>query len=426
MVTLKIKSKIINLAWKLLSYAPRLKETIYRFYAWRIFEIVPKLKNFIYRIYDKFWYIELIIENKDFDLSKIQINNYNIEINRLVSVLSKPNYIIEELKKDEKIWESVEKLRDITVTHEYQLLKKHFVDKEKWHEIQEYNYFIEKISNNLQVSGCSNESEFKDFLENATQAFLNAESLSDLEKVKVGIDNSGKYVILKGLFTIALVKLLKIDSVNVEVIVRHPQWLKFSSDFLKFQSIHGELYQPLIHPDLSFKSSYTDERFEIIKENLAIKPGTLLDIGANLGYFCHKFEDLGFKCYAVEIRPSNAHFMKKLRDIEGKTFKIINKSIFDLQEKFDFDVVLAFNIFHHFLREKELHQNLIDFLNRISVHTMYFQPHDPSEAIMKNAYANYSNEQFVKFIINSSCLNDYELVNKQSDGRTRPIYRIYK
>ena len=422
----RIKSKLINLAWKLLTYVPRLKETIYRFYAWRIFEIVPKLKNFIYRIYDKFWYIELIIENKDFNISKIQINNYKLEINRLAFILAKPNYAIGELKKDENIWNFVEKLRDIPVTIEYQLLKKHFIDKETWDEIKEYDNFIKRMSNKQQVAGCSNESEFKRLLNKLDQAFLNTESLSDLEKVKVGIDSSGKYVILDGLFIVALAKLLEINSVYVEVLLRHPKWLKFSSDFLKFQSIHGELYQPLIHPDLSFKSSYTDERFVIIKENLTIKPGTLLDIGANLGYFCHKFEELGFNCYAVEIRPSNVHFMKKLRDIEGKTFKIINKSIFDLHEKLDFDVVLAFNIFHHFLREKELHQNLIDFLKRISVHTMYFQPHDPSEAIMRNAYANYNNEQFVHFIIKNSCLNSFELVNKQSDGRTRPIYRIFE
>ncbi|MFX0074881.1 MAG: class I SAM-dependent methyltransferase [Candidatus Hermodarchaeota archaeon] len=425
MFTSKIISKFINLAWKLLSHVPRLKETIYRFYAWRIFEIVPKLKEFIYRIYDKFWYIELIIENKDFELSKIQINNYDLEINRLVFVLNKPNFIIEDFNKDEKNWNNVDRLEEIATTDEYRLLSKHFIEKENWQEIQEYGNFIKELSENNQVASFSNETGFNLFLDKLDQAYLNTESFSSIERVKVGINSSGKYVLFRGLFLVAFAKLLKKKILNVDVVARHPQWLKFSSDFLKFQSIHGELYQPLIHPDLSFKSSYTDERFTIIKENLTIEPGTLLDIGANLGFFCHKFEDLGFECYAVEIRPSNAHFMKKLRDIEGKSFKIINKSIFDLREKLEFDLVLAFNIFHHFLREKELYQKLIDFLNRISVHTMYFQPHDPSEAIMKNAYVNYSNEQFVNFIINNSCLNNFELVNKESDGRTRPIYRIF-
>jgi len=421
----KIKIKLFNLAWKILTNIPKLKETIYRFYAWRIFEIVPKLKDFIYRIYDKFWYIELMIENKDFDLKKIQIDNYNIDINRLNYAINQPYNIIEVLDKDEKNWNMVEKLRDITKSNEYTLLKKHFVNNIEWNENKEYNNFITELLNNQQVASFSNESEFISLLDQLDQAFHNFDSQNVFEKVKVGIDKSGKYVLFSGLFVVALLKLLKRKTISIEVAIRHPQWLKFSSEFLKFQSIHGELYQPLIHPDLSFKSSYTDERFLIIKDNITVKPGTLLDIGANLAYFCHKFEDLGFNCYAVEIRPSNVHYMKKLRDIEGKRFKIINKSIFDLKEKLDFDVVLAFNIFHHFLREKELYQKLIEFLNRLTVKTMYFQPHDPNEAIMKNAYINYGNEQFVKFIIKNSCLNNFELVNKESDGRTRPIYKIF-
>ncbi|NHJ20077.1 MAG: methyltransferase domain-containing protein [Candidatus Lokiarchaeota archaeon] len=426
MVISKLKSKLINFAWKLLTYAPGLKDTIYRFYAWRIFEIVPKFKDYIYKIYDKFWYIELIIENKDFDLKKVQINKYDVKINRLRYILNQSDSVMTNLEKNDKDWEKAEIVGDITKKDEYILLKKHFVDKENWHEIQEYSRLVKKLSNNQRVGDCSNEFEFKRLLDQLDQGFHNPELLNNIERVKVGINKSGKYVLISGLFVIAILMLLEIDNVDVEVVIRHPQWKSFSTEFLKFQSIHGELYQPLIHPDLSFKSSYTDERFLIIRENLTIEPGSLLDIGANLGYFCHKFEDLGFDCYAVEIRPSNVHFMKKLRDIEGKTFKIINKSIFDLREKLEFDVILAFNIFHHFLREKELYEKLIDFLNRIKVHTMYFQPHDPREAIMKNAYINFNNEQFVNFIISNSCLNNFELVNKQTDGRTRPIYRIFE
>jgi len=426
MFTSKIKIKLLNFAWGLLTNIPKLKKTIYRFYAWRIFEIVPKLKNFIYKIYDKFWYIELIIDNKNFDLKKIQIDKYIVEIDRLKYAINHTNINIENLYANENDWDLVDNLRDIITSNEYILLKKHFVDNVEWKEIKEYNKFLKDFSSDQAVTNFSNEHEFLNLLEQLDQAFHNFNPHKTIEKVIVGIDRSGGYVLVSGLFVVSLLKLLKRKTVSIEVVVRHQQWFKFSSEFLKFQSIHGEIYQPIIHPDLRFQSSYTDERFLIIKDNITVEPGTLLDIGANLGYFCHKFEDLGFNCYAVEIRPSNVHYMKKLRDIEGKRFKIINKSIFDLKEKLDFDVVLAFNIFHHFLREKELYQKLIEFLNRLTVSTMYFQPHDPSEAIMKNAYINYGNEQFVKFIIKNSCLNNFKLVNKQSDGRTRPIYRIFK
>jgi len=321
-------------------------------------------------------------------------------------------------------WDSSDNLINLVDNREYNLLESRIIKKLKWEDIGAYNEFIDEISSNQPVAGCSDQREFLKFLDSLENTYQNFKPNKSIENIKVGIERSGKFVVFDGLFIISLLKLLKVKEVNVKVVIRHPLWLNFSSDFLKFQSIHGEFYQPLIHPDLRFKSSYTDQRFVIISQNLTIEKGSLLDIGANLAYFCHKFEDLGFDCYAVEIRPSNVHYMKKLRDIEGKKFKIINKSIFDLKEKLDYDIVLALNIFHHFLREKVLYNNLVDFLNRLKLKVMYFQPHDPTENLMRNAYINFDNEQFVRFIIKNSCLTKYKLLNKLSDGRSRPIYRI--
>ncbi|MHA1235518.1 MAG: class I SAM-dependent methyltransferase [Promethearchaeota archaeon] len=421
-----MKKKIIRMIWYFFDKIPKLKNTIYRFYAWRIFEIVPYFKKLIYKAYDKFWFIELLIENKNFDPSKYQINSYKINLNRINYSIQTRDNILVDLSNLTNDWDSSEGLIPIVETREYNLLESRLIKKLKWDDIGAYNDFIDKITSNQPVAGCLNQREFLKFLDSLENTYKNFKPNKPIENIKVGIERGGNFVVFGGLFIVSLLKLLKAKDVPIDIVIRHPLWLKFSSDFLKFQSIHGELYQPLIHPDLRYKSSYTDQRFVIISQNLTIEKGSLLDIGANLAYFCHKFEDLGFDCYAVEIRPSNVHYMKKLRDIEGKKFKIINKSIFDLNEKLDYDIVLALNIFHHFLREKELYQNLIKFLGRLKLRTMYFQPHNPGENIMRNAFVNYDNEQFVRFIIKHSCLNKFKLINKQSDGRTRPIYKIFK
>ena len=71
----------------------------------------------------------------------------------------------------------------------------------------------------------------------------------------------------------------------------------------------GVLDYQLTHPDLQdIPFKYNDLCFNLIKENITISQGTLLDIGANLGYFCHKFEDLGFDCYGVESNWYQFHF----------------------------------------------------------------------------------------------------------------------
>ena len=422
-----MKNQIISIIWNIFNKIPNLKERLFRFYAWKIFEKVPKLKDLIYKIYDKFWFLELLIDNDQFNPLDLQTNNYELDLGRIIFVVN--NYQANDMSKLPNEWDLVPNITRIEDTNEFQLIKKHFTDNVDWKEINEYEYFTNILSNNQKILNCSNEQEFITYLkslDDSHQKLIRDESTSLHYGFKVGVGRFGEFMLLDDIFQISLFIIISIKKIPIEVVLRHPLWIKFSSEFLRFQSVHGELYQPLIHPDLRFESSYTDQRFLIIQENLAITNGALLDIGANLAYFCHKFEDLGFDCYAVEIRPSNVHYMKKLRDIEGKKFKIINKSIFDLKVKLDFDIVLALNIFHHFLREKELYQNLIEFLGRLKLKTMYFQPHDPSENIMRNAHVNYDNEQFVRFIIKYSCLNKFELINKQSDGRSRPIYKIFK
>lgn len=421
----KLKEITANLIWKFLERNPSLKKRIFRFYAWRIFEIIPFFKKILYQIYDKVWYMELLVDTDKFDVSNYQKKTYAIASKRL-----KYFKYIKEVNKINQLkdnWDLPNQLNKIEDSDEFQLLLDHFIKGIDWRKTTSYSKIVKQFSNSRLLVGFKDENEFLNALYKLDEFYKSSNSLNTFEllkKVKVGIGRTGEYIIFEGLLTFLLLKILNQEKIIIEIIIRHPLWIKFSKEFLRFQYLHGEIYHPLIHPDLTLESSYTDERYKIIEENLTFKNGTLLDIGANLGFFCHKFEDLGFECYAVELRPSNVYFMRKLRDIEKKKFIIINKSIFDYKDKFDFDVVLALNIFHHFLREKDLYYKLIKFLDNLKIKEMYFQPHDPKEKIMKNAYKNYNNEQFVNFIIKNSCLNNFKQINDISDGRARPIFKI--
>lgn len=421
-------SKIIRSFWNLLKYFPRLKEILYKFYAWRIFEIVPRLKKIIYKFYDKFWFLELYIDNSEQNLSKILQNNLEIDIDRLKYYVNYPIYSRNRNLKLEKNWDIFSNLKKIEESNQFVFLKEHFLDKKDWKKIDLYYIFIDQITLQEKKFDYSDVDQFTDLLNSLDELYYNFDLEKVKNKIRVGIGSKGEFILFEGIFFLSLLRILDVDTVSIEIIARHPQWTKFCNEFLKFKSIHGSIYQPLIHPDLNFKSfeSNSEERFKIMKDNLNKNTGSMLDIGANLGFFCHKFEDLGFNCHAVEIRPSNIYFMKKLRDIEGKKFKIINKSIFDLKDSKEFDVVVALNIFHHFLREKKLYFKLIEFLKNLKVKVMFFQPHDPNEEVMHNAYINYNNRNFVDFIIKFSSLNKSLLLNEKVDGRNRPIYKLIK
>ena len=153
--------------------------------------------------------------------------------------------------------------------------------------------------------------------------------------------------------------------------------------------------------------------------------GSVLDIGANIGYFSHKLEGLGFKCCAVEINPQEVDVMKRLKKINNNKFEIVEDSIFNFRkgDKLKYDVVLALYIFHHFLKRKKTYEDLINLLGRIDCKIMFLGTHNPKEIQVNNAYVNYKPEEFVKFILKNSSLSDYSLIKEFDDGRR--LYKVF-
>lgn len=185
-------------------------------------------------------------------------------------------------------------------------------------------------------------------------------------------------------------------------------------------------YQPLILPALSDIPYHrgSELRYGLIKENLGIKSGSLLDIGANLGYFCHKFEDEGFDCYALEENRVLCYFAEKIKKAARKKFKVIPQSIFEYQQNKDlaFDVILALSIFHNLLAREDLYFSLIKLLKRLKPKELFFETYLPSEFKEGKYYKNYAPEEFVDFIIKNSCLTKAELIGQSEDGR--PLYKL--
>jgi len=224
---------------------------------------------------------------------------------------------------------------------------------------------------------------------------------------------------------LAIAKLLNLERIPVKITARHSQWYRFRKevkDYARRQPLH-KLYHPVTHPDLSdIPSMYGHERFEVIKANLPFNSGALLDIGAHWGYFCHRFEEEGFTCYAVENHAPSLYFMERLKIAENRQFTIISKSIFDYMEKTDFNVVLALNVFHHFIKAERDFHRLVDLLRQLQTQVMFFQTERPESIQMKGAYRNFDYDEFIRFILESSSLREAVQIGKTDDGR--PIYRF--
>ncbi len=333
-----------------------------------------------------------------------------------------------------------------------------FIEGRKWEDTVFYGRILERLKKGEILWGCKNKQDFDrrcKYLEHLffsiknngykSQQELRAEDVKGAElryalefnvweqthhdnEVSVCIGRAGDFLFCDGAHRLTIAKLLDIPKIPVRVVVRHPEWMKFRGELqLYANELGGRTYQPPLHADLDeieFNHECED-RLRVIMDNLSSRQGKLLDIGANLGFFCHKFEEARFDCYAVEDSQVNLYFLKAIKRAEGRKFRIIAESV--LESKYvvntQFDVVLALNIFHHFLKTKQAYAKFLELLNNIKTKELFFESHLQEEPQMRGAYKNYSPEEFVRLILDNTTLSKAEFLSKAKDGRS--LYKLY-
>ena len=252
--------------------------------------------------------------------------------------------------------------------------------------------------------------------------------LGESDEVSVHITRDGEILFHDGAHRLAIAKLLGLNRMPVQVSIRHPAWDTFRRHLI-LQARHnkGKLYQRVPHPDLDVIGYSHDctERMELIRPHLDRTTGRLLDIGANYGMFCHYMEDLGFDCVAVEMDPAHVELLKKIRGVFNRKFAVEEGSIFDvdLAKYGQFEVFLALNIFHHFIKAKGTHDRLADFLARTPMNCIIFEPHKAEELENARYYRNYGERDFVAFVQEHSRLGRQRRIGRAGDGRG--IYKIW-
>lgn len=301
-----------------------------------------------------------------------------------------------------------------------------------WEETEYYNRVFAQIKKGEVKWACRNKEEldercakldalFKDMKEYGYKKGWNE------NEVTVNIGRNGELLFNNGRHRLTFAKLLGVKEIPVKVTVRHKEWIAFKNEIFEYsKKFDNKVYTKLFHPDLlNIPSHYTDKRFDLIKNNLTVKGGKLLDIGCHWGYFCHKFEDERFDCYCVEKSRLNLYFLEKLKEIENNRFKIIPKSIFNLPADMpkEYDVILALSIFHHFIKEEEIYKKFIEFLKTLKGKELFFEPHNPDEPQMRGAYMNFDNDEFAELIVENSAFTAFEKIGFSEHGRA--LYKIY-
>ncbi len=317
----------------------------------------------------------------------------------------------------------------------YQGFAAHFLDGVPWQGTDLYHRVTSELEAGDVCYGCSSQHDYdlkcskldEMFDDIKRHGYRPQKDIADDEKdlykgedeISVCIGRHGDLLFEDGRHRLALAKVLAVKCVPMKITMVHKLWHEFRMEIIDYARTHGgKIYHRIWHPDLtSIPTVHGDERIEMIKENLPCSGGELLDIGAHWGYWCHRFEEFGFGCHAVESSIKNVYFMKKLRRAENKKFAIHDCSIFDYQGPMKFNIVLALNIFHHFLKDRGSYRKLIQLLRSLEIEAMFFEPHAPGENTMVGSYRDFNNQEFVDFILENSCLNISKHIGQAPDGR---------
>ena len=303
-----------------------------------------------------------------------------------------------------------------------------------WSETPYYQHVIKQIEKGEVLWNCRDAAEFDlkckawdDVFNSIRDDGYIADKSED--EISVNIDRNGRLLLNDGYHRLVFAKLLGVPRIPVMVLVRHRKWHDFRREVYEFtqsgrHSPAGLAYAPLLHMDLqSVPSQHGHDRFEIIRNHLRGK--RILDIGAHLGYFSQRFEELGHECVAVESHADICHFLRKLHVAQERKFRIVEESIFSFveRERPVFDSVLALSILHHFLKEESSYHQLVRLLNNLETKEMIFEPHNPAERQMRGAFRNFESCAFVNVILENSRLTQAEEIGVAKDGRG--IFRLF-
>ena len=248
------------------------------------------------------------------------------------------------------------------------------------------------------------------------------------DEVTVSIGRDGDLLFSNSAHRLAIAKILDIEKIPIKIAVRHPNWVAFVKELYNYaRDSRRAIWQPVNHPDLANvpRADYCESKYSTLLRSISASGGRLLDVRAGLGYFCHRFEDVGFHCYALESDPTAFYFLEKLKRTANKNFRAINKTVLEWPELRGkhFDVILALNSLHLFLKTAKTHQALICLLTDLQMSELFFQSVPPNQAHGQGAYKSYSAERFVEFLLTYSRLTNVEPIGSLTGAEQ--MYRLY-
>ena len=318
----------------------------------------------------------------------------------------------------------------------YEAYRQVLVEGMDWRETAFYRRVLAQMSTGAMKWGCRTPEEFDRRLDYVTRLYGEMAELGyvpnhNIQQICVDVGRDGDLMFVDGQHRLSFARLLRFSCVPVMLVVRHRAWMEFRRQIVKYALRHGgRVRDPLIHPDLEdIESEYGAKRFELIRRSTHVQSGRLLDLGSHWGYFCHRFEELGFECTAVEPDEDNHYFLTKIRRAQHKQFAI------HCQDPFAYlthsreagetnDVVLALGVFENPVSSEKGREDFEHLFSLVDTLELYVMPRPGANGIAEDFPGPwvFLEEEFMEFVLAHSQFTDVSCLGHIEDGS--PVYRL--
>jgi SAM-dependent methyltransferase len=251
------------------------------------------------------------------------------------------------------------------------------------------------------------------------------------DEITVCIGRYGDLLFSDGAHRLAIAKILNLPRVPIKVAVRHRDWITFRDELLQYYNhSQGSMVEKVIQPvthidflDVPFSEDF-EASFRIIADNTSVKTGRLLDLASGFGYFCHRFEEYGFDCVAVENDPQAANILKRLARAGNRKFMIIDQSLVENTYLFDrhFNIVLAIDIIPH-LKTEHTFKRLIDFFRTLHMDELFLGVPLRELTHLQGINQGLSPAELVSIILGNSSLNTAKIIGTTIGNK--PLFKLY-
>jgi SAM-dependent methyltransferase len=317
-----------------------------------------------------------------------------------------------------------------------------------WQSTEYYRVAVKQIETGRRLWGCTDRASFDHrcndidrLIESISKhGYRDGESLGPdarihsalgHQEILINISRDGFPLFQDGRHRLAIARALGLGRIPVQILVRHSKWQMFREFMHRMArgeggaSREGILYQNPVHFDLGdIPSEHScEDRWNAIVRHLPSTAGIALDIGCNLGFFCHQLEEAGYSCIGVEYLPDIAYAAQRIAKAENRRFKIVTgdilaREILDQIGTSEVAVAVALNIFHHFIKTEGGYSRLREFLGRLRIGALFFEPHHQDDPQMKGMFSNPSPEEFARLVKDWGGFGRATPIYTAADGRT--------